>query len=97
MFIRRLTYKLAPDHDTPEGQARFQRDLRARIYPLADLIDSTHLPNEDGTWTVVAVWGSRKAADAAEDKIAAGWEEMSNRLVGDLIIETGGIGFNQPF
>ncbi|KCV82024.1 hypothetical protein ATO10_09263 [Actibacterium atlanticum] len=94
MFIRRTTYRLAPDFDTPDGQAQFEGEMRANIRPenIEGLISTSHVPNEDGSWTVVAVWETKVNAMAAVGRIREEWDRQASRLVEGPLIETAGIG-----
>lgn len=94
MFIRRTTYRLAPDFDTPDGQAAFEADMRAHVRPedIEGLISTSHVPNDDGSWTVVAVWETKINAMAAVGRIKQEWQRQSSKLAGDPVVETAGIG-----
>ena len=98
MFIRRTTYRLKPEFDTEEGQAEFEREMRAIIRPaeIEGLISTSHVPNEDGSWTVVAVWETKVEAMAALASIRRAWDAQAFRLAGDPVVETGGIGVWEP-
>lgn len=99
MFIRRSTYTLADAFNSSEGQAEFERDMRASIKPLTldGLINSTHVKNEDGSWAVVAIWESQEQADAATPRIMAQWKRLSDRLTGPPSIETGGVSLHESW
>lgn len=90
MFIRRTTYRLKPDVE----QAAFERDLRASIRPhdIEGLISTAHVPNDDGSWTVVAVWETKVEAMAATPRIRAEWDRQAPRLAAPPVIETAGVG-----
>ena len=93
MFIRRTTYRMAPEFDTEEGQADFERKMRATVRPddIDGLINTSHVPNEDGTWSVVAIWRSEEQARIATPGIRAVWQDLSSRLAGPPQIEAGGV------
>ncbi len=93
MFIRRTTYRMAPEFDTEEGQADFEREMRATVRPddIDGLINTSHVPNEDGTWSVVAIWRSEEQARIATPGIRAVWQDLSSRLAGPPQIEAGGV------
>lgn len=93
MYLRKVTYRLAPAHDTPEGQAAFERDLEARIRPLEGLVSSAHIPNDDGSWMIVAVWHDEDAATLSANvaRIGAAWDSVADRLAGPRTIEAGGV------
>ena len=61
--MRRTTYRLKPDVD----QAAFEAEHRILVRPdeIDGLISTAHVPSEDGSWTVVAVWQSKTQAIAA--------------------------------
>lgn len=94
MFIRRTTYRLAPNYDTQTGQAEFEREMRANIRPdnIEGLISTSHVPNEDGSWTVVAVWETKVNAMAAVGRIREEWERQTFKLSEPPVIETAGVG-----
>lgn len=94
MFIRRTTYRLAPEYNTVDGQAEFEREMRAALRPhqIEGLISTSHVPNEDGSWTVVAVWETKVNAMAARDMIRQEWDRQSFKLADAPKIETAGIG-----
>lgn len=94
MFIRRTTYRLAPEYASEDGQAEFEREMRATLRPheIEGLISTSHVPNEDGTWTVVAVWATKVNAMAARDTIREEWERLSYKLAEAPKIETAGVG-----
>ncbi|MFV1875762.1 hypothetical protein [Nioella sp.] len=94
MFIRRTHYRLKPDYDTKEGQAEFEREMRDHIRPheIEGLASTAHVPGEDGTWTVVAVWDTKVNAMAAVDRIRAEWDRQANKLADSPVVETVGIG-----
>lgn len=98
MFIRRTTYRLKPEHGGPEGQARFEREMRESITPhvIEGLVSTAHVPNEDGSWTVVAVWETKVEAMAARDRIRAEWDRQAFRLAESPVVETAGIGIWEP-
>ncbi len=98
MFIRRTTYRLKPEFDTEEGQAEFERELRATIRPveIEGLINTSHVPNEDGSWTVVAVWETKVDAMAALAPIRRAWASQAFRLAGEPVVETAGVGVWEP-
>lgn len=89
MFIRRTTYRLKPDVD----QEAFEREMRANIRPrdIEGLISTAHVPNEDGSWTVVAVWETKVEAMAATSGIRAEWDRQAGRLAEPPVIETAGV------
>ncbi|MCB1349247.1 MAG: hypothetical protein KDK11_11625 [Maritimibacter sp.] len=93
MYLRKVTYRLAPAHDTPAGQAAFEHDLEARIQPLEGLVSAAHIPNDDGSWMIVAVWHDEDAATLAANvgRIAAAWDALADRLAEPRIIEAGGV------
>lgn len=93
MFIRRTTYRLAPELDTAEGQAAFERSMRAAVRPqgIQGLISTSHVPNDDGSWSVVAIWEAEEFAKSATPEIRAVWDRLSARLAGPPQIETGGV------
>lgn len=93
MFIRRTTYKMAPEFDTVEGQADFERTMRAANRPedIEGLINVAHVPNEDGTWAVVAIWRSEELAEIATPGIRSVWKDLSSQLAGPPQIEAGGV------
>ena len=93
MFIRRTTYRMAPEFDTEDGQADFEREMRAAIRPdgIDGLINTSHVPNEDGTWSVVAIWRSEEQARIATPGIRAVWKDLSSRLAGPPQIEASGV------
>ncbi|WP_172328406.1 hypothetical protein [Mangrovicoccus sp. HB161399] len=90
MFIRRTTYRLGDGHD----QAAFEREMRAQIRPetIEGLVSTAHVPNEDGSWTVVAVWETKVNAMAAAEKIRTEWDRQAFKLSGPPVVETAGIG-----
>ncbi len=98
MFIRRTTYRLAPDFDTTEQQAEFEREMRANIRPddIEGLISTSHVPNEDGSWTVVAVWETKVNAMAAVGRIRKEWERQAFKLAEGPLVETAGVGIWEP-
>lgn len=89
MFIRRTNYRLKPDVD----QEVFEADLRADIRPneFEGLISTAHVPNEDGGWTVVAVWETKVEAMAAAPRIRAAWDRQAAQLTGPPVVETAGV------
>ncbi|MDE0695348.1 MAG: hypothetical protein OXH76_05885 [Boseongicola sp.] len=93
MFIRRTTYRMAPEFDTEDGQADFEREMRAAIRPddIDGLINTSHVPNEDGTWSVVAIWRSEEQARIATPGIRSVWNDLSSRLAGPPQIEASGV------
>ncbi|WP_323771613.1 hypothetical protein [Antarctobacter sp.] len=94
MFIRRTTYRLAPEFNTEAGQAGFEAEMRANIRPhqIEGLVSTAHVPNEDGSWTVVAVWETKVNAMAALDHIRAEWDRQAFKLAAPPIRETASIG-----
>ena len=92
MFIRRTTYRLKPEFDSREGQAEFEREMRANLLPLPGLVNSSHVPNDDGTWTVVALWETKVEAMAARDTIRAEWERQAYKVAEGPDVETAGVG-----
>lgn len=92
MFIRRTTYRLTPEFNTIEGQAQFESEMRKNLLPLEGLINSSHVPNDDGSWTVVAVWETKIDAMAAIDSIRAEWSRQSFKVADGPNVETAGIG-----
>ncbi|MCB1382659.1 MAG: hypothetical protein KDJ73_06965 [Notoacmeibacter sp.] len=90
MFIRRTTYRLKPEID----QAEFEREMRAKIRPeeIEGLISTAHVPNEDGSWTVVAVWNSKVEAMAAIDRIRIQWDRQAGSLAEPSKTEIAGVG-----
>lgn len=97
MFIRRTTYKMAPNFDTEEGQADFERKMREINRPedIEGLINTSHVPNEDGTWSVVAIWRSEELANIAAPGIRATWQNLSSELDGPPRVEASGITLNE--
>ena len=93
MFIRRTTYRMAPGHDSPAGQRQFEKDLRALVEPeeITGLISTAHVPNDDGSWFVIAVWQDRKFADAEMPRIREAWASLSDRLAGPPTIEASSV------
>lgn len=89
MFIRRTTYRLKPDVD----QATFEREIRAKVRPqdIEGLVSTAHVPNDDGSWTVVAVWESKIEAMAATPRIRAEWATIMDQLTEPPIIEVAGV------
>lgn len=94
MFIRRTTYRLKPDYASAAGQAEFEREMRENIRPhtIEGLMSVAHVPNDDGSWTVVAVWTTKVEAMAARERIAAEWDRQAFKLEEGPIIEVAGIG-----
>ncbi|MXY33031.1 MAG: hypothetical protein F4Y60_02875 [Boseongicola sp. SB0664_bin_43] len=99
MYIRQTTYRMAPEFDSEEGQADFERTMRAAIRPeeIEGLINTSHVPNEDGTWSVVAVWRTEELAKVATPRIRQVWEDLSSRLAGPPQIEASGVVLNESF
>lgn len=99
MFIRRTTYKMAPELDTADGQADFERTMRATIRPedIEGLISTAHVPNEDGTWSVVAIWRSEELAKIATPGIRAVWKDLISRLARPPQIEIGGVTLDETY
>lgn len=89
MFLRRTTYRLKDGVDQPT----FERDMRANIRPhdIEGLVSTAHVPNDDGSWTVVAVWETKVEAMAATAKIRAEWDKIANQLAEPPTMETAGI------
>lgn len=50
--------------------------MRARVKPqdIDGLISTSHVPNDDGTWSVVAIWESKEHAQVAIPEIRKVWE-----------------------
>ncbi|AKO99602.1 hypothetical protein MALG_04473 (plasmid) [Marinovum algicola DG 898] len=94
MFIRRTTYRLKPDIDQPG----FERDMRANIRPEAveGFVSAAHVPNDDGSWTVVALWETKVEAIAALPRIRAEWDKVQHQLITPPIVETAGVGVWEP-
>lgn len=92
MFIRRTTYRLAPDYASAEGQAEFEAEMRANLLPLEGLINTAHVPNEDGSWSVVAVWETKVNAMAALEAIRAEWDRQAHKLTAPPKVEMAGVG-----
>ena len=90
MFIRRTTYRLKPEFDRDE----FESEMRANIRPhdIEGLVSTAHVPNDDGSWTVVAVWETKVEAMAAVDTIRAEWDRQAFKLAEPQVVETAGIG-----
>ncbi len=99
MFIRRTTYKMGPGFDTAEGQREFENALRKTLRPedIEGLINTTHIPNDDGTWAVVAVWRGKHFADAQTGRIRAAWNQFSSQLEGPPRIETSSTEFHDTW
>lgn len=93
MFIRRTTYRLAPEHDTVEGQQAFEAEMQELIRPeaISGLISANHVRNDDGTWSVVAVWQSESHAMSNTEDIRKVWKGFTSRLSASPEIETGGV------
>jgi len=93
MFIRRSTYRLKPEFDTEDGQAEFEREMRANVRPgeIEGLLSTAHVPNDDGSWTVVAVWETKIDAMSAIARIDDEWERQSYKLAAPPQVETAGI------
>lgn len=93
MFVRRTTYRMTRDRDDDAGQAEFEKTMRALVRPQAidGLISTSHVPNDDGTWSVVAIWESKEHAQVATPAIRKVWEELSANLAGPPIIEVAGV------
>lgn len=91
MFIRRTTYRLKPGID----QNSFERDMRANIRPhdIEGLLSTAHVPNDDGSWTVVAIWETKVEAMAATPQIRAEWDKIESQLAEPPIVETAGVSF----
>lgn len=92
MFIRRTTYKLITEFNTNEGQQAFESEMRTLIRPEAinGLITTSHIPNDDGTWSVVAVWESESHAMSNTEAIWEVWNGFTSKLAAPPKIETGG-------
>lgn len=90
MFIRRTTYRLKPDVD----QETFEADFRAIIRPaeIEGLVSTAHVPNDDGSWTVVAVWETKVEAIAAAPRIRAEWKRQAGKMTEPPVVETAGVG-----
>lgn len=91
MFIRRTTYRLKPDVD----QGVFEREMRTNIRPhdIEGLVSTAHVPNDNGSWTVVAVWETKVEAMAATARIRAEWDKIRDQLAEPPVIETAGVSF----
>ena len=91
MFIRRTTYRLKPSVD----QAAFENDMRANIRPheIEGLVSTAHVPNDDGSWTVVAVWETKVEAMTATPFIRAQWHRITDQLIEPPVVEIGGVSF----
>ena len=89
MFIRRTTYRLKPD----QAQGEFEREMRAHIRPdeINGLVSTAHVPNEDGSWTVVAVWHSKSEAMAATPRIRAYWDTLADQFSEPPVVSAGGV------
>jgi hypothetical protein len=89
MFIRRTTYRLKPEY----AQAEFEREMRENIRPfdIEGLVSTAHVPNDDGSWTVVAVWETKVNAMAAVDHIRAEWERQAYKVAEGPKVETAGV------
>ena len=92
MFIRRTTYRLKPEFDTEDGQSEFEREMRANLQPIEGQISTAHVPNDDGSWRVVAVCETKIDAMAAVEKIRAEWDRQAFKLTDGPTIETSGVG-----
>ncbi len=91
MFIRRTTYRLTPGTDQPT----FEREMRESIRPheIEGLISTAHVPNDDGSWTVVALWETKVEAMAAAPRIRAEWDRRAAQLTAPPVVETAGVSF----
>ena len=49
------------------------------------------VPNDDGTWSVVAIWESKEHAQVAIPEIRKVWEKLTASLAGPPIIEVSGV------
>ena len=67
--------------------------MRARVKPqdIDGLISTSHVPNDDGTWSVVAIWESKEHAQVAIPEIRKVWEKLTASLAGPPIIEVSGV------
>ena len=99
MFIRRTTYRMAPEFDTKEGQQEFEKAMREAVRPedIDGLISTAHVPNADGSWFVVAVWQDKSFADAETPRIRAVWEQLSSRLQGPPTVEATGVDLTESY
>lgn len=93
MYLRKVTYRLKPEYNTPEGQAAFEREIEAIIQPLDGLVSASHMPNEDGSWTIVAVWHDEDAATLSGNraKIEGAWAQVADKLAEPRVVEQGGV------
>ena len=93
MFIRRTTYRMAAEHDSEAGQAAFEAAMRKAVKPedIDGLINTTHMPNGDGTYFVVAVWTDKSHADRETPRIRAVWADLAPMLAGPPVVEASGI------
>ena len=90
MFIRRTTYRLKPN----VKQDAFETEMRANIRPhdIEGLVSTAHVPNDDGTWTVVAVWNTKVEAMSASPRIRAEWDRQAPQLTEPPVVEAAGLG-----
>ena len=75
------------------GQPVFEREMRDSIRPheIEGLISTAHVPNDDGSWTVVAVWETKVEAMAAAPRIRAEWDRRAGQLAAPPVVETAGV------
>ena len=91
MFIRRITYKLAPEYDTAEGQKRFEAALKAHTSQVVGLISSAHVPQGDGRWLVAAVYHTEADARAGWPTVQQAWTENRHFLAEPEVVEHFGL------
>lgn len=86
VYIRRTTYRLDPSvqHDI------FEILLKARMkaYDFAGLVSKVHLRNDDGSFTVEALWECEEDAMRVLPTMNEAWDYFSDSLVAPLQVET---------
>lgn len=87
MFIRRTTYTLAPAHNSTVGQAEFEASLKRSMGSIDGLISSAHVPLDDKTWMVAAVYHSERHAEAAARHVRSVWAEHRQYLAAPEVVE----------
>lgn len=86
MYIRRTTYRLDPSvqHDIFEILLK----SRMRAYEFAGLVSKVHLRNDDGSFTIEALWENEEDAMRVLPSLKEAWDFFSDSLAAPLQIDT---------
>ena len=88
MFIRRLSYRLKPEHDTEAEHAKMKKELIDSFKDVEGHLGGSWLPTDvKGEYEVISIYMDEESCLAAIPKVKEEWAKHDHMLVDEPTLE----------